>query len=238
MILVLANRKDAAAAEIANRWQSLGARLVVPEMLPSLGFCYRSGAKGSPRAVADGALSSSTELRGVLVRMQAVMPSDVMHVRAEDREYVASEMTAFLVAWLSALPCAVLDRPTPLSLSGPLLRHEQWIHTAANAGVPVRAARRSTKRMAGKTREPDIGAVVTVVGDQCFGATTDVLAQRALAVARAAGSKLFVAYFEGPLDDPKLLHADSWVDFDDPAIEAAALSILTGEEPRAQEVVR
>ena len=238
MILVLANRKDAAATALVDRWQHLGARLVVPEMLSSMGFHYRSGAPGSPKAVVGGVHFVDTEIRAVLVRMHAVMSSDVPHIRAEDREYVAAEMTAFLLAWLSALSCPVLGRPTPTSLSGPAHRVEQWIHEAAKAGVPVRPARRSTRGLGLTNEWPELTAAVTVVGDDCIGATTDALAERARAVARVTGARLLDMYFEGSADDPVLFHADSWVDLDNPDIESAVLSLLLGTGTKGQEVVQ
>jgi hypothetical protein len=236
MILVLANRADTAAAALVDRWQYVGARIVLPEMLSAWGFGYHAGGGERPRAMVDNDENSSC-IRGVLVRMHEVMPSDVMYVRANDRSYVATEMTAFLLAWLSALSCPVLGRPTSTSLSGPLLRPEQWLHLAAKAGVPFRPARRSTQQSNEVDDPPLVTAAVTVVENDCFGALTDVLADRALAVARASNARLLTTYFEGPLDNPVLVRADTWVDLDDPAIDGAVLSLLCGGNARGKEIV-
>jgi hypothetical protein len=40
-------------------------------------------------------------------------------------------MKAFLLSWLSQLNCLVFNRPTPLCLSGPSWRPEQWTYAAA-----------------------------------------------------------------------------------------------------------
>ncbi len=237
MILVLANRADEEAAVLVERWQYVRARIVLPEMLSALGIGYRAGGREHPSSIWNADMDSSC-IRGVLVRMCAVMPSDVMHIRASDRNYVAIEMTAFLLAWLSALPCVVLGRPTSTSLSGPALRPEQWLHAAAEAGVPVRAARRSTRHTNRLPETPVVTAVVTVVGNDALGAQTNVLADRALAVARIGNARLLTAYFEGSPDNPVLVHANTWVDLDNPAIESAVLSILCGNETSGKELVR
>jgi hypothetical protein len=237
MILVLANRTDEAAAAAVERWQYVGARIVVPEMLAALGVAYRAGGGKRPRAMFEGDLDSSS-IRGVLVRMHAVLPSDVMHVRANDREYVAVEMTAVLLAWLSALSCPVLGRPTPTSLAGPALRPEQWVHIAAKAGVPVRPARRSSRPGPGRQDKPFVTAAVTVVGTECIGASTNMLADRALAVARATDARLLTTFFEGPLDNPVFVHADPWVNLDDPAVDNAVLSALCHAPASEKEAVR
>src|SRR5262245_34157967 len=125
MILVLASRSDENARSLVDRWESHGARLLVPECLSVVGWRHRGSARPSSRAVLGGVPVNGAEIRGVLSRLPSVMPSDLLHICAEDRAYVAAEMTAFLVAWLASLPCPVLNRPTPTSLAGPLLRQEQ-----------------------------------------------------------------------------------------------------------------
>ncbi|MBK9259905.1 MAG: hypothetical protein IPM54_08725 [Polyangiaceae bacterium] len=234
MILVLANRADEGAAALVDRWQYVGARIVLPEMLSAWGFSYRAGGKESARAMVDCDVDESC-IRGVLVRMHAALPSDVTYVRASDRSYVATEMTAFLLAWLSALSCPVLGRPTSTSLAGPMLRPEQWLHVAGKAGVPVRPVRRSSRQS--NQEKPIVTEVVTVVENECIGARSEALADRALAVARAANARLVTTYFEGPLDNPVFVHADTWVDLDDPDIEGAVLSILCGQQAREKEMV-
>jgi hypothetical protein len=55
-------------------------------------------------------------------------------------------MKAFLLSWLSQLNCLVLNRPTPLCLSGPSWRPEQWTYAAAQLGIPVQPLRTLTGR--------------------------------------------------------------------------------------------
>jgi hypothetical protein len=73
---------------------------------------------------------------------------------------------------------------------------------------------------------------VVVVGERCFGATTDALDDRARRIARAAGVSLLDAYFTGPPEDPVLTGVDLFVDVQDPGVSAAVLDLLLGEVPR------
>jgi len=71
------------------------------------------------------------------MRTRRVWPSELPHIDANDRDYVASEMTAFLAALISELPCMVLNRPAANSLWGPPFTAEYWWRAAARAGFPV-----------------------------------------------------------------------------------------------------
>jgi hypothetical protein len=234
MILVLASRSDDSARSLVDRWESHGARLLVPEGLSVVGWHHRSFAMSSSRAVLDGVGVNITEIRGVLVRLPSVVPSDLPHIRAEDRLYVAAEMTAFLVAWLASLPCPVLNRPTPTSLAGPSFRQEQWVKSAASAGVPAATVRRTTEGYAPHSSPTTTGVVV--VGNDCLGAVSTALAERARKVALSAGVSLLNAYFTGPPDDPIFISADVWVDLYDPFITDAVLSLLLRGGAERQEV--
>lgn len=234
MILVLANRTDESAFLLAERRFHEGARIFLPDMLFAWGVGYRAGGQHRPRAIFEGDPHSS-RIRGVLVRMHAVSTSDVLHTRASDRPYIATEMTAFLLAWLSALPCPVLGKPTATSLAGPELRQEEWVHLAARNGVPIHPIRRSSRHNNGEQEKPILNAV-TVVDDSCIHAPTETVAQYARVMARAANARLLTTYFEGPPDQPIFVRALSWVDIDDPVIEDAVFARLNNAEMPSKEV--
>lgn len=227
MILVLAGEGDAMARSLVSQWSGHDARLLVPKDLSVVGWRHRAGSRGDSTAMVDGNPIAGEKIRGVLVRTPGVASADLPHIRGEDREYVAAEMTAFLLAWLSSLDCPVINRPTPYCLLGPSLRPEQWLHLAAVEGVPVAGLRRTT---AGDAAPPALASTaVVVVGDRCLGATTDALDDRARRVAHAAGVSLLQAYFTGPPEDPVLTGADLFVDVQDPEVNAAVLELLVGE---------
>lgn len=64
---------------------------------------------GQSTLVIDGRVVSAGRLTEVITAIDAVMPADLPHVRAVDREFVAAEMTAFLRVWLATLNCPVTD---------------------------------------------------------------------------------------------------------------------------------
>jgi hypothetical protein len=109
-------------------------------LISALDLCTRgwvfhadSGDDGS--FVAAGVRRPTAVLSGVLVRRPAVAAEELRWIAAEDRQYVAAEINAFLVAWLAALPCRVLNRPTARSLSGPGWSQTYWRVAAARAGI-------------------------------------------------------------------------------------------------------
>ena len=75
----------------------------------------------------------------MLTRVPAVFEDELTDIMFSDRSYVAAEMTAFLLFWLSRLRCPVLNEPTATCLAGRYWRREQWIDQAARAGIAVHA---------------------------------------------------------------------------------------------------
>jgi hypothetical protein len=92
----------------------------------------------SGRRVRDG------EVRGVLNRLSIVFPSSLKLIHPSDRYYVTNELQAFLLSWLHGLAAPVLNRPTPLGLSGRLRHVSEWIWLASRAGLPNPGYRQSS----------------------------------------------------------------------------------------------
>lgn len=127
------------------------------------------------------------EIRAVVTRRPAVVAEELSSVDPEDRSYLAAETNAFLVAWLAAIPCCVLNRPTPTSLSGPAWTDIHWRAAAARAGVPWAVD------ISGGSGTYD----VLVCGDRCVGARSRADVDRARRLARAAGVHLLGVRFRG-----------------------------------------
>lgn len=135
MIAILASAYDEAARALAASWGAQGAVLVSARDLCVPGWVFHVPDDAHGRFVAGGHAYRTCDLRGVVVRRPAVAVEELRWIAAEDREYAAAEVNAFLVAWLSALPCIVLNRPTPTSLCGPAWSQTHWEIAAARAGV-------------------------------------------------------------------------------------------------------
>jgi hypothetical protein len=196
MLIVLASPRDPAARTIVAAWAPWGAALCTPADLSTPGWRHLVGVPQEATAVVGGQIVPAGAIRGVLTRLWAVQPDDLPHIVAEDRAYVAAEATAFLIAFLAALPCRVLNRPTAGSLCGPAWQPEQWIRTAARAGIPVLACRRTVRPGAWPDRpeEPVATRLLAIDGrvfvDPALGAAGDEPAAWARTLARAASAQL------------------------------------------------
>lgn len=229
MLAVLARSGDEAACAFAARWTAQGARLLSPQDLSTAGWRYHLESPEISTAVIGGQVVPVSEISGVWTRLHSVVPQDLGHIVAEDREYVAVEMTAFLVAWLASLTCPILNRPTPECAAGPNWRREQWVHTAALLGMPVLPMQRGTPRAGGEAKEPSRDpATVTVVGPRCFGSVDAQLMVGAQRLADAARVDLLAVHFAGPEAGSAFLSADIWPDVTQPDIAGGILEYLTG----------
>ena len=231
MLLVVAGRHDGVAKALVDRWAGHGAALLTADDLSAAGWRHPLG--GAQRAtaataVAGGRVVAGHAITGVLTRRPYVAEQELGHIVPADRAYVAAEMTAFLLSWLSGLACPVLNRPTASCLAGPNWWPEQWVHLAARLGMPVRPVRRHVALGAG-------GAVaaagpqpitVTVVGDRCFGPVDAALAAQARRLAGAAGAEMLAVRFSGGEAGADFLGADPWPDVAAPAIADAVLDYL------------
>lgn len=171
---------------------------------------------------------SFDEIEGVLVRLPWVTEYELERVARADRSYVASEISSYLLSWLSSLDCPVLNRPTAMCLSGPAWRPEQWAFNAAKLGIPVKSVRRSSAANdgPGSTNEPT--EIVTVVGDRTFGGTS-ADAENALKLARHARVDLMSASFSHSV----LVNASCWPSLESDEVSTEVLAYLS-HRPRVQ----
>ena len=191
----------------------VGAVRLTPADLSAPGWAFDPHAVAEGVAVIEGAPLPVRAITGVLTRLPWVVPAELEHIRMADRAYAAAEMNAFLFAWLSALECPMLNRPTAGCLAGPGLHPVEWADAAARAGVPT-------------SRGPD-RATVTVVGERCVGDVHPLQAERARRLAAEVHAGLLRVRFSSPGDDGRVVSADPWPDVADPAIARAILAQLT-----------
>jgi hypothetical protein len=228
--MIVASQRDRAARILAHRWRALGAVLVTSSDLSAVGWRDHVGRHAPATARVDGRVVPADAITGVLIRLFAIDERELTHIVQDDRAYVAQEMTAFLVSWLSSLSCPMLNRPTPGCLAGPAWRRERWIHEAARLRIPVVPVRKSAAP--GRAPTPELPApghsTVTIVGDRWFGDADERLAHDARRLADAAGVDLMAVQFSGPRHGAHMLGAHVWPDVTAPGVGEAIVAYLAG----------
>jgi hypothetical protein len=236
VLIVFSGAHDVAARAIAAAWAPWGAAVCTPVDLSSRGWRHYVGTPQAGVAVINGQLLPATAITGVITRFPAVQPEMLAHIAAIERNYVAAEMTAFLIAFISALPCRMLNRPTAGGLCGPAWRPEQWIRAAARAGIPVRSRRRHVRLNAPAVSEADVTVELTVIGDRVFGAAeAPILADWARSLAQAAGVGLLGLGFTPQATGFALACVHPSPDLDTPEkLDAAREFLLSKSEAQRQ----
>ena len=220
MLIVVGSRHDQGANAIVQQWERWDAALLSCEDLSTPGWRYNSEDRESSRAVVSGRIVREQAIRGVLVRRPCVLPQELMHLAAPDREFVAAEMTAFLVAWLNRLPCRVLNRPRGSALCGPGWRPQQWVMAAANAGLQPAVTRWDIpqRTKTDPSREPYPQREFVVVGRRCFGHAGKSEAANVRRLAAAAGVSLLGVWLSGVEGGTEFVAATPMPSLSDPAI--------------------
>ncbi|MGE5141395.1 MAG: hypothetical protein ACM3JD_18150 [Rudaea sp.] len=235
MILVLASRFDQAAAELVARWSEYGARLFTCRDLSSPGWSYSPGRESESVALVGGQAIPASEIGGIVVRLAGVSEREVPHIAEQDRAFVASEMNAFLIAWLSALHCPVLNRPCASGLLAPGWRDEQWMHAAAMLGIPVRPAWRLVSlHTRASPPQQSVMIALTVVGERVIGSDDMALAAQAKRLAREANVDLLTLRFDNAAGEPRFYSAEPLADLDAHDAADAVLEYMMERSPRAR----
>ena len=220
MLLVISSRYDHSASALVEQWRHLDARLLTCLDLSTAGWRYYPGDPGNSRAVVGGEIVPFEHIAGALICIPAITKWEVVHIEPSDRGYVAAEMNAFLTAWLSEATFPVVNRPTPSCLMGPNWSQTRWIREAVRAGLQYRMAAKASSRR-DSPRGPSTGhAVVTVVGDRCFGDAAGLLMLQARRLAAAAGVHSLTVVFNGPESDSEFVQAY-------PAVDLAQTEVAT-----------
>lgn len=233
MLVIVASAWDEVARALARRWGHVRASLLTPLDLSRSGWRWRPDSVTRQSAVVQREVIDPAIIDGVLTRLPRVSDVELPHIVAQDREYVAAEMHAFLFAWLSGLPCLVLNRPTAFCLAGPSWRHEQWIHFAAQVGLSVEPARRRAALGApvlgcGAARDNVVS--ITIVGNRHIGSSDPILVGQARQLAVAAGVDLVTISFSKSRGCVNFIGANLWPNIDDPVVADLLLDVFSGAD--------
>jgi hypothetical protein len=198
MLLIFGSALDDQPARLAKRWAHEGrdAVLVTPADLSRPGWRLRRGCPRESMAAVGDRVVRGGDIRLVVSALPCVAPYDLPHVAEDDREYVAEEMSAFLLAWLCEMACTVVERPTPVSLAGCGRSRFEWAAMASSLGIAADPS------WVGPT------TAVTVVGGRAVGDVARALATAAEGLALAARRSLVTLRFAAD-DAPRLVGADA-----------------------------
>jgi len=225
LLVILASVHDKSVEHLVELWDSYDVRVLTCKELSIVGWRHYLNDSALSTAVVNGKKISNEQIDGVLTRLPYVAETELSHIVNHDRSYVAAEMMAFLVSWLSCLKCPVLNKPTPICLLGPNWSQEQWIYAAAKVGLPVRPIHRqsSQSNIINNAVDDVQRVIVSVIGDRCYGAVNDKMAEQSLRLTREAGVDLlsvhFAAYEKGFL----FITANLWFPVDSYNISNAIL---------------
>ncbi len=227
VIVIVASPYDVPAHRLSERWAGHGCCLLTSEDLSICGWRYHLSDPLASTAILGGRKVKQSEISGVLTRLPWVWEGELRDIASEDRAYVAGEMSAFLLCWLSDLRCPVVNRPTPSCLNGPAWSREQWTASAAKAGMRIQATRRRTSVALPAEAPPASEMVtVTVVGKRCLGEADESLLIQAQRLAEAAGTELLGVQFSSAAADATFLQATAYPDVGGNGVNEAVLERL------------
>jgi len=171
-------------------------------------------------AVIGGKVVADAEIQGVLTLRPCIYPEELLSTGAAHRSYIAAELNAFLLAWLAARTCPVVNRPTACCLAGPNWCAEQWTLAVARQGIPAEYQRTVPARRELET-SPEACEIITVA-ERCFGCQDSTLRRTSLQLARAAGVELLSVRFSK--HEGHFLSATTW-----PALAQAEVLVALRE---------
>lgn len=172
MWLVLCDASDASAfwvvEEIRRRGVAPLELLTADDLALADYWEHRIGRGGASIRFRTGSLDIEGErLHGVLNRLYTVPVPHWQTKPKSDRDYVQQELVALFLSWLHALPCPVINRPTPQGLSGQWRCESEWVWLARQAGLAVAPYRQSSRErideMKGERRLMAAGTPVRTV---------------------------------------------------------------------------
>jgi hypothetical protein len=232
VIIVVASSQDQAARELAARRGTDKVGVLTCADLSVPGWRHYAATAGSSVAVVAGHAVPVEDITGVVTCLPGVSELELLHIVPADRPYVAAEMTAFLLSWLSALSCPVVNRPSPSCLSGPYWRPEQWARAASRAGMRVRPVHRRVAVTGAVTPAVPESTAVTVVGDRCLGHADPAVLAGARRLARVANVEMLTIRVSGPGRDATFLAADPCLDLASDETADAVLEYMAERSPR------
>lgn len=137
MIVITCSNLDDNVKLLKAKWPNNNALLLSVNDLTSPGWEVSSQDFSQSKFVAEETIWPVTDIEGIINLLPAIAPYELFKIVEEDRDYVASELNAFLFYFLSKMKCPFLNKLSMFNLSGPFIKPEEWIMECRKAGIPV-----------------------------------------------------------------------------------------------------
>lgn len=138
MILVISNIANEAAPELIKSFPAGAASLITgSEFERSFKAGITVNDFPSSSLTLRGNTIKTDDISGVLTTVPGFLPVEFYQVTPADREYICAEINAFLLYFLSALPCKKMNPPNRKSLSGIGIEKLEWIKLADRLKIPL-----------------------------------------------------------------------------------------------------
>ncbi len=137
MILIIASNLDDQAKQLKAKWENDSIALLSVNDLTSPGWEISSDNFLRSRFIAEGNVWSVKEITGIINILPVISPYELFKIVAEDRQYVASELNAFLFYFLTKFKCPILNKPSAFNLSGPFIKQAEWLKECVKVSLPV-----------------------------------------------------------------------------------------------------
>jgi len=166
-----------------------------------------------------------TEITAVLNLLPAVFANEFSQFPAAERAEQAAVFRTLLVYLQSSLPCTVVNRPSPVSMTGTVPNPAAWFAAATAAGVPIA---RLTASSDGKGLLGGRGpaSAVTCLGGHLVEPSGTPADEYTPALARLCRLEYLRAVFRQEDSGMRFLGADSYPDIRTPSTRAALRDYL------------
>jgi hypothetical protein len=169
MIIVIASIYDIRAKQFVDNYLAVGDI----KLLTAIDFACIGWNSGFGNVIIDETFCiqrqkyNENEITSIINFLPAITQNELPFINEDDREYVAQEMNAFLLAWLYKLNKKVINQPTASSLIGIQYRPVTWLLKISEFGFTVKKSYFDT--MTQNIQFVNSNSKIYIIGKDIFG---------------------------------------------------------------------
>ncbi len=225
MILVVANLTDEGAQDLIQLFPKGAASLFTAQSLSHPGLATYTNQFANSFITINEIKISFSSITGVITLIPVIFDWELIQIQKEDRGYIASEMNAFMTYLLTKLSCPKLNSPSASCLSGHNWRREHWIKIASHLQIPVQPFTFDSKKKEVSYLNDVNIITITIIGNQHFGTSNEILIQYAFRLAKFTQLELLqVTFIENDKGDKSFFSASQFPDLQNNLIQKAIVN--------------